>query len=516
MKNPVSHKKLFLVLSVLAVCIVFAVIALCWYLWPTPELPDAYVYQSGEDHFVIRPDGRTVKLPDTTSLTDYQFDPCAKYLYYLEHHPQTDDSPSVGTLYRVDYRKLTGNAKRDRDYVQKIAEQADWLTLQFSDDGDTVLYRTTDDTLYVYDQHRSTKLAGRVTDAWFDEHRIAYTTHVSGCHKLYVFNTNTWAIPVLLAEDYLSLITKDLDDLFYTKHRNPATSSLPSLYRLTVDGEPLHIAETGFVANYGNRVYYTVSGPGYYNLYCYDNGNCHTVAYASGLGIYFPASHLPLCFNTAMDMSPTGTCLRFVNRDSGQIVRLSAPAAASFREIHNQYSAVAPVAVTDDALFVADHALPSYTNISSLWVAPVQDDTTGDFTEITTDHRNVGTPFALNNTLYYMEKHPTSYITHFRIYQDGTSTRILENVNRVLLYEDGSLLAHRGGAATYTLLFVDASGRTTTIAENVTKEWRISKDKILYLRDGHLYEFDGNESTRLAENVSSVRSADSMTPVNTW
>ncbi len=519
MKHSIPRKKRLLILSALVFCIMLAVILFCWYVLRAPELPelpDTYVYQSGENHFVIRPDGKTVKLPDTSSLTDYQFDPCAKYLYYLEHNPQTDDSPSVGTLYCVDYRKLTGNVEHDQACVQKIAEQANWLTLKFSDNGDIVLYRTTDDTLYAFDHPRSTKLADCVTDVWFDEHRIAFTTQASDCHKLYVFNTNTWTSPVLLAENYLSLITKDLDDLFYTKVRNPAASSVRSLYRTSVDGESQHIAEVGFVANYGNRVYYAVSGPGYYNLHCYDNGNRHTVAYASGLGLYAPASPLPLYFNTTIDMSTAGTRLRFVNRDSGQVVRLSAPAAASFQEIKNQYSSVAPVALTDNALFVADHALPSYTNISSLWVAPVQDDTTGNFTEITTDHRNVGTPFALNNTLYYMEKHPTSYVTHFRIYRDGASTRILENVNRVLLYEDGSLLAHRGGSTSHTLLFTDADGNSTTIAENVSKEWRISKNKVLYLCNGHLYEFDGTKSTLLAENAGLTCSKNKMTPVCTW
>jgi hypothetical protein len=107
------------------------------------------------------------------------------------------------------------------------------------------------------------------------------------------------------------------------------------------------------------------------------------------------------------------------------------------------------------------------------------------------------------------------------VFRNGKSTCLIQNANKAYLYEDGSWIVRRrcryeGWNIVYDLHFIDRDGNDILISDQVTAEWRISKDKILYMRDGKMYEFDGERSTLVAENAELICAQNQMTSAFFW
>jgi hypothetical protein len=331
--------------------------------------------------------------------------------------------------------------------------------------------------------------------------------------------------------DYSSLLAKDLDALLFTR---PDSNGRTSLYRLGLFGESRKISSrmSSFLRsdNFGEAYghYYleharTVERNGksvkVYNLCRILNGRSHIVAAdivayeATGVEGYIK-------YYTIRDYHENPSEMH--RREHGYMldcrtertIRYSSSAAETLNELEGVRK-----------LFIADktfYAVVESENGFSLWTAPIRSGRIGKLKEVVEGIRTFG---MYDGALYYGKNKtaPSHSLTVYDwyVFRNGKSTRLIQNANKAYLYEDGSWIVHRrcryeGWNIVYDLHFINRDGNDILISDQVTAEWRISKDKILYLRDGHLYEFDGNESTRLAENVSSVRSADSMTPVNTW
>jgi hypothetical protein len=424
MKNPVSHKKLFLGLSALAVCIVFVVIALCWYLWPTPELPDAYVYRSDEGGFVVRADGTAVSLPDSEKLYDCQFSPDGKYLYYLclDEHIHVEDA---GNLYRVEYQKLTGDAHHDQTLVEHISERADWSTLILADDGNTVVYLDSEDKLWAYQGESAVFIAANVSEAWVDGDRIAYIIERISRRDAILYKVSMHALdrPIKVLGDYSSLLAKDLDALLFTR---PDSNGRTSLYRLGLFGEARKISSRmssflrsdSFGEAYGH--YYleharTVERNGksvkVYNLCRILNGRSHIVAadivgYQTTGGYYSNYPEGYILYETFCDAHENGSSwycskhLYILDRRTERTIRYSSSAAETLNELEGARK-----------FFIADktfYAVVESENGSSLWTAPIRSGRIGKLKEVVEGLRN----FGLYDGAFYYGKNKTCHISY--------------------------------------------------------------------------------------------------------
>ena len=84
MEHSILRKNFSLGLSALAVCIVLALFA-PWVAERLTTPPEAYVYQSGDNYFLVFPDGKTIPLPVMKKFSGFRFSPDGKYLYLANY-----------------------------------------------------------------------------------------------------------------------------------------------------------------------------------------------------------------------------------------------------------------------------------------------------------------------------------------------------------------------------------------------------------------------------------------------
>ena len=519
MKYSIPRKRVLLGLSALAVCVVLA-LTILWFVKPRTTPPDAYVYRSEEGTFVVRADGTAVLLPHSEKLYDCRFSPDGKYLYYLclDEHIHVEDA---GNLYRVEYQKLTGDTDHDQTLVEHISERADWSTLILADDGNTVVYLDSERKLYAYQEQSATFIAANVSEAWVDGDRIAYIIERISHRDAILYKVSMHALDrsVKVLGDYSSLLAKDLDALLFTR---PDSNGRTSLYRLGLFGEARKISSRmssflrsdSFGEAYGH--YYleharTVERNGksvkVYNLCRILNGRSHIVAAdivtyeATGVEGYIK-------YYTLRDYHENPSEMRRLEHGymldcrTERTIRYSSSAAETLNELGRARK-----------LFIADktfYAVVESENGFSLWTAPIRSGRIGKLKKVVEGLRN----FGLYDGAFYYGKNKTApshplTVYDWYVFRNGKSTRLIQDANKAYLYEDGSWIVRRrcryeGWNIVYDLHFIDRDGNDILISDQVTAEWRISKDKILYMRDGKMYAFNGERSTLVAENAELI------------
>ncbi len=514
MKYSIPRKRVLLGLSALAVCVVLALIA-PWVAERLTTPPDAYVYQSGENHYLLYPDGKTVQLPAMKRFSGYLFSPDGKYLYFID---QTD-------LYRAEYRKLTGDADHDQKFIQHLSARC-YTLLFISADGHYVFFLDNqtgwaNDDLYVWDGRTITHIAQDVRDIQLDGSRIVYRTGTSS-QDLFAVPFGQWNQPVKLVGQGTSLQCSDLSRILYLKHTG---NYYPSLYQHRY-GRTTELAQNVYAyAKHDGCVYYLTFRRSFEHqgiwrtlcdLYRYKDG--HTRKIASDVVPDTLPSEPPCNIFTYHRLEELDDAISrpyFLDPDSEKNIQLSSETALQLQSLKSYHHSVHVFEFTEHALLLSASA----TNGTTLYAASVFGDTTGPFTDITLC-TSAYAWYTANDTLYYTNKQADRRETrNLYAYRNGQSVCVLENVLRGALYEDGCWLSHKNphsADGSYTLQFTDADGHTTIIADHVTKDLRTASGAVLYISDGVLYRYDGTRSTRLAENVSSVRSADWMLPVKTW
>ena len=150
----------------------------------------------------------------------------------------------------------------------------------------------------------------------------------------------------------------------------------------------------------------------------------------------------------------------------------------------------------------------------TLSVAAVSDGTVGDFSIVTDDAEVLGVD---GSTLYYLGN---SYESDERTFGDlysctsGDSTRLAKDVMRggINLYDDGSILAVTGygGLSGNEFSLIDPEGETTVIEDRITVWLRVDESLLLYISDGDLYSYDGEEKNLIQDDVDCVWSRNSM------
>jgi hypothetical protein len=520
MEHSILRKNFFLGLSALAVCIVLALFA-PWVAERLTTPPEAYVYQSGDNHFLVFPDGKTIPLPVMKKFSGFRFSPDGKYLYFID---QTN-------LYRAEYRKLTGDADHDRALVRHITDQCHSLLFS-SKDGRYLFFRDRGGNLHVWDGQSVTFLATDISGVQLEHNRIVYRTGTFS-QSLFAIPFGSWDRPVALAEHCTRLLSYDANRIVYLKENG---SFYPALYQISGWGRTTELAQKIYAAVERNgRIYYLTAkrtmehnGLGYSlcDLYCYENGRSQLIAsdvvpdmpdvVSDDTCLYYEESYRFFCYRPLAELNDALSRPYYLDPDNGKIVQLSSEAAQLLRDLKHGNS-VKIFDFTENALLMSATSL-SFGN-SSLYAAPISGNSTGAFTEFTIYGYGHGW-HSMNDTLYYTDKQADRRETrNLYTYCNGQSVCVLEKVLRGMLYEDGCLLSYKDlnpSDQSYTLQFTDADGHTTTIADHVTKDLRTVSGAVLYISDGMLYRYDGTRSIRLAENASKIWSPHQMTPVQSW
>ena len=430
----------------------------------------------------------------------------------------------------MEYQKLTGEPDHDRALVQHISGRADWSTLILADDGNTVVYLDSEDKLYAYQGESAVFIATNVSEAWVDGDRIAYIiqriTHRDAI--LYKVSMHALDRSVKVLGDYSFLYTKDLDTLLFTR---PDGNGRISLYRLGLFGEARKISSRlssfwgtdSFGEAYGH--YYlehtrTVERNGkpvkVYDLCRILNGRSHIVAadivdyQATGAAGYIQ-------YYTLRDYHESPSELRSLEHGyildcrTERTIRYSRSAVKTLNGLPGAWRFV----ISDKTFY----AVAESENGSSLWTAPIWSGRIGKLKKVDEGIRR----FGLYDGVLYYSKCRTAPLTNRTVYdryvfRNGKSTCLIEDADGAYLYEDGSWILHRlsNSAGRYNLHFINGDGNDILISEQVTADWRISKDKILYIRNGKIYEFDGERSTLVAENAEFVCAQNPMTAAFTW
>ncbi len=510
MKIPIPRKKWLLGLSALTVCVVLALIA-PWVAEQLTTPPEAYVYQSGDNHFLVFPDGKTTQLPAMQHFSGCRFSPDGKYLYFID---QTN-------LYRAEYRKLTGDADHDQKFIQHLSDACRTL-LFFSADGRYIFFLDglANPGLCVWDGSTTTCIARNVHDIQLDSSRIVYRTG-SLSQDLFAVPFGQWDQPVKLVDQGTVLQSSDLSRILYLKHNG---SYYPSLYQHR-RGRTTELAQKVYAfAEHDGCVYYLTFKRAFTHqgqqrvlcdLYRSKNGRAHMMA--SDVVPDTPQVSGTPCnifiYRRLDELDDAVSRPYFLDPDSGKTVQLSPEAAQQLQSLKSHHHSVHVFEFTEHALLLS---ASDAVNGTTLYAVPVFGDTTGPVIDITLC-ASASAWHTVNDTLYYTNKRRET--RNLYTYRNGQAACVLENVLRTALYKDGCWLSYKDqnpADGSYTLQFTDADSHTTTIANRVTTELRTGSGAVLYICDGNLYRYDGTQSTLLAENVSSFRSADWMTPVQIW
>jgi hypothetical protein len=262
-----------------------------------------------------------------------------------------------------------------------------------------------------------------------------------------------------------------------------------------------------------------------YNLCRILNGRSHIVAadivgYQTTGGYYSNYPEGYILYETFCDAHENGSSwycskhLYILDRRTERTIRYSSSAAETLNELEGARK-----------FFIADktfYAVVESENGSSLWTAPIRSGRIGKLKEVVEGLRN----FGLYDGAFYYGKNKTApshslTVYDWYVFRNGKSTCLIRNANKAYLYEDGSWIVHRrcryeGWNIVYDLHFIDRDGNDILISDQVNAEWRISKDKILYMRDGKMYEFNGERSTLVAENAQLICAQNQMTSAFFW
>ncbi len=151
----------------------------------------------------------------------------------------------------------------------------------------------------------------------------------------------------------------------------------------------------------------------------------------------------------------------------------------------------------------------------TLSMANITDGVIGEFVMISDDANfmNVDKDTAYYTSNYY-QNGDVSYCDLYSCIS-GTSTVLARDIipYSANVYKDNTILAYTNSSETdqgYELSVIDPKGEATVIDDKVEKYIRTGESEVLYISDGNLYFYNGNESKFLDRNVEWIWSKDAM------
>lgn len=188
----------------------------------------------------------------------------------------------------------------------------------------------------------------------------------------------------------------------------------------------------------------------------------------------------------------------------GTTCKMSADAAKTFSESYAD-----DMCFTNKAICMIEYGdyWDEYTTLS---IAPIENGVAGDFSMVNDD----GLLLALDDTtLYYASD---IYENWDQLYGDlysydlktKTNTCLATNIilKDINFYKDDTILAYTNynSGYGYELVMIDAKGKTTLIAADVTEYIRVNESVLLYISNGNLYSYDGKEKEIVSMGVDCI------------
>jgi len=209
--------------------------------------------------------------------------------------------------------------------------------------------------------------------------------------------------------------------------------------------------------------------------------------------VYMGEASISDLFN--FNMENLGENVQMLNLNTGKVYTL---AAETFKDL---------VAANDGdtpELMILDKKAYHVEDNGAMTAADIKDGAIGEFKILTDDARIIKVE---DDVIYYVSGVYSAYGTSYGdLYSlKGDSKTCLAKdimMNTAFLYEDGILAAYTESSGySYELTLFDKNGESTLISDSVYQYMRLGNKYILYLSDGDLYCWNGEESERIDEDV---------------
>lgn len=192
-------------------------------------------------------------------------------------------------------------------------------------------------------------------------------------------------------------------------------------------------------------------------------------------------------------------------------IQLSADAAADMDDVYYD-SGYLYLYVTGSNVFMTD-------SDGNIYVAAI-DGTVGEFTLVSD---NAYVLMRDGSTLYYAYgsySNNSAYYFDLYTYSDGESKLLARDIleGNINIYEDGVTLVYTDYQSSYgyELTMIDEKGELITIAEDVRFYLRSADGSILYISDGDLYCYDGDERTLVGRDADWCWAMNTMESKNVY
>ncbi|MBR4211640.1 MAG: zinc ribbon domain-containing protein, partial [Oscillibacter sp.] len=228
-RRNIKKTAALLAVAALVVCVagLFA-----WRALSAGNSADALISLSGGKYYFIKGQkGKPIEFAslransrgsnDSSDLVS--FSPDRRYAYYFT---RVDDD-SIGSLCRVEYKKLKPDSSKNENYTELIASNVSMTSLTFMDSG-TVLYKNSDDTLYCFDGREAVQIARNVDRFVTEGSAIVYSTgNYADGYSLYATSAKGSDEKVKLASDIDALyLFKSTDVIVYAKEGDDGSTAL--------------------------------------------------------------------------------------------------------------------------------------------------------------------------------------------------------------------------------------------------------------------------------------------------
>ena len=529
---------------------------------------DTIVMLSGETLKVLtnQKANRTIDIPadSTTGIrpSELKFSLDGKYICYLTNY---DEIAETGDLYICEYRKLKQKSSANEKYCKKIAADV-MLDFAFAEKN-RVIYRDKNKNLYLYDGIESRLIDESVSQIFYtdDLSKLVYQKGVlSKGHQVYglsdgyqlygvelkdidnkiriagnyswihsIKNYNEIFCAVNEEEDKTTLYLTGFDKtseklgymiensylwdneiMFYSAERERTVGEVfeALLTDSRGDTDELEEMRCSFSEAYKNEKSVTLNmiqdekdqmiSDAVFSSYTYgdaivfwDLGNAKPIDVAQyqentdGIRSVVEDLFYNNCY--------------VVSGITGKVIQIDDRDALDELQGINHYS---KLCVTDTDIV--------FDGVDGIMAGAIKDGKAVDFQVVDSGLIQRADAFSVYYEVNKYKKDEKQYMDIYE-YKNGTSNCLMQNVllSRIIMYEDGSILAYADGedGSGNEFVLLDAEGKINKIAESELRPFIQRNDfSVLYLKNSDLWIYEAGENTELAENVSQIWSLNQM------
>lgn len=530
---------------------------------------DTIVMLSGETLKVLtnRKADSTIDIPadSTTGIrsSELKFSPDGKYICYLTKY---DEIAETGDLYICEYRKLKQKSSANEKYCKKIAADV-MLDFAFAENN-RVIYRDKNRNLYLYDGTEARLIDESVSQIFYtdDLSKLVYQKGViSKGHQVYglsdgyqlygvelkdidskiriagnyswihsIKNYNEIFCAVNEEEDkttlYLTGFDKTSEKLGYMIENNYLWDNEIMFYSAEIERTFEEIFETLLTDSRGDTeeleeirdfVRETYKDEKSVTLNMIQDGKDQVISNAI-LSSFNYGDTVVFCdlgkarpIDIAQYQENTDDIIRSMVEDlvynncyvvsgiTGKVIQIEDRDAIDELQSINHYS---KLCVTDTDIV--------FDGVDGIMAGAIKDGKAVDFQVVDTGLIQRADAFSVYYEVNKYKKDEKQYMDIYE-YKNGTSNCLMQNVllSRIIMYEDGSILAYADGedVSGNEFVLLDAEGKINKIAESELRPFIQRNDfSVLYLKNSDLWIYEAGGNAKLAENVSQIWSLNQM------